>query len=853
MGEVYRARDTRLGREVAIKVLPAEVSSSETWRKRFEREAKAISKLAHPHVCALFDVGRHGDVDYLVMELLAGETLATRLAEGPLPFDEALHFGAQIASALSATHAMGIAHGDLKPGNIMLTNGGVKLLDYGVARPLLKPVPRDATWESTVSQIHPQGEVVGTFPYMAPEQFDGKAADAHTDVFALGAVLFEMASGKRAFPGSTQAEVISAIRTAEPPTVSSLQPVSPPAFDRLVRTCLTKHPGERWDSAHDVGLLLRQMSANKGDLPVAEAAPHRWAFFPWALALAALCVASAVVLRPKPDAATSATPLRFLLAAPLGHAFFWYPEADPIAVSPDGSQVAFIAVNSKGEQRLWLRRMNDLESRLLPTTDGAISVFWSPDGRSLGFFADGMLKRLDLSSDAAIKLASVDTGEPGPAGTWGTHGDILFSAKGKIMRVSATGGTPSVEIVPDTAHGEAVLRYPTFLPDGERFLYLAGPAGNRVAMLVAPNQRPQKLMPVGSKVQFSEPGFLVFSREGSLLAQRFDWRSGKLSGAPWPIAPRVRGFISAAAAEYSTSLNGTLVLQSADDVQRLAVVDQNGHELETLSSSSGQYFDFAISRSGTRVAFSRATPGIGTADVWSFDVERGVETRLTTAIDNELKPLWLPGEKGLVYSSSEGGQPHLVRRNLETGLDTQLLPIRSWQLAQDVSPDGSAFLYTEADTVWRFPLSSTGDPSPVLKADISNVRFSPDGQYVAFISEDSGQSEAYVTPYPGPGERRRISSSGAISLQWHRGTGTLFYSDVEGQLWSVAVSTQPALRIGNRTALFAAKSLVPRRATTGPMFDVFPDGQRILVAGPAVTANELPLTVVVNWPASAPN
>jgi eukaryotic-like serine/threonine-protein kinase len=852
MGEVYRARDTRLGREVAVKVLPAEVSSSEAWRKRFEREAKAISKLAHPHVCALFDVGRQGDVDYLVMELLSGVTLATRLAEGPLPFEEVLRFGAEIASALAATHAMGIAHGDLKPSNVMLTKSGVKLLDFGVARPLSVPSARDATWESTASHVQGgNGEVVGTFPYMAPEQFDGKAADAYTDVFALGAVLYAMASGKRAFPGRSPAEVISAVRTAEPPSVSSLQPASPRAFDRLVRTCLAKHPEERWNSAHDVGLLLRQLSQDKDHGPLASVRRQRWAFLPWAVAVVAFCVAAAALLRSTRDSAVRAGSIRFLLAPPVDNSFFWDPEADSVAMSPDGSQIAYVTVNPKNEQRLWVRRMDQLDAHPLPSTDGAFSVFWSPDGRSLGFFANGMLKRIDLPDGAAVAICSFP-GKLGPSGTWGKGGNILFGAGTNIMRVSASGGVPEVAVEADASLHE-VLRYPWFLPDGERFLYLAGPTGARMLMLANPGRATEKLLPVGSKVQFIEPGYILFAREGVLLAQGFDSRRGRVSGAPFTVARQVRGFQTAASAEYATSLSGTLVLQTVDDSQRLALLDASGHELATLAHSSS-YFDFAVSPSGERIAFSRSTPGLSTIDVWSIDVERGVETRITSDPDNEFAATWIPGEKSLVYSSGgRTGSPHLMRRDLESGKDVQLLPVRQWQMGQDVSRDGSSLLYTESGTVWRLPLSGGGPPSAVLASqfNIGNVRFSPDGNYIAYISDESGDDQAYVTSYPGPGPKLRISSSGAAALQWKQ--GAIYYSDVEGRLWSVPVSTQPSVRVGTRALLFSAKSLLPRPYETGAVFDVFPDGKRFVVAVPEVIANELPLQVVVNWPAAAPN
>jgi len=857
MGEVYRARDTRLGREVAVKVLPGDVSSSEEWRKRLEREAKAISKLAHPHVCALFDVGRQGDVDYLVMELLSGVTLAARLAKGPLPLEEVLRFGVEMASALAATHAVGIAHGDLKPSNVMVTRSGIKLLDYGVARSLTPPraAARDGTWESTVSHAQtPAGEVVGTFPYMAPEQFDGKAADASTDVFALGAVLFEMATGKRAFPGNSSAEVISAVRMLEPPPVFSLQPASPPPFDRLVRTCLAKNPEARWSSAHDVGLVLRQLQEGQGVTPSARAAPSRWALLAGALMLVALGAAAALVLHPARNGSALAASMRFLLAPPPDNSFYWNVERDSLALSPDGSQLAFVAANSRGELLLWVRGIVTLDARPLPTSEGATSVFWSPDGRSIGFFAKGMLQRIDLPNGDAVLICPVDS-DVGLSGTWGKSGDILFAAGGRIMRVPANGGAPSIAVEPDRVHGE-FLRWPWFLPDGERFLYTTGKL-DRSLMMAAPGQAAKKLLPVGSKAQFTEPGFLVFARDGSLLAHRFDWQQGTLAGKPFVVAKRVRGFVSTGAAEFATSLTGTLVVQTADDAQRLGVLDRTGHEVGTLTGS-GDYHDFTISPSGARVAFSRATPGLGTADVWLFDIARGVETRITSAPEDEIHSVWLPSEKALFYSVSEGfGLPYLVRRDLESETETPL-PKGGFQIGEDVSPDGSLLLYNmDFGTVWEVPVTGTGKPSPVLPSrfHLSSTRFSPDGRYIAFISDESGAQEAYIAPHPGPGAKVRVSSNGAVKLRWNRGLETIFYSDRDGRLWSVPVSTQPVLRIGDRTALFVSKSLEPkiRPDPEAPAFDVFPDGKRILVVVPEVIAGELPLTAVLNWPAMAPN
>jgi len=847
MGEVYRARDTRLGREVAIKVLPADVSSSDAWRKRFEREAKAISKLTHPNVCALFDIGRQGDVDYLVMELLSGETLAARLLKGPLPFEEVLRFGAEMASALAATHAVSIAHGDLKPSNVMVTKSAVKLLDFGVARPLTPagPAARDGTWASTATSAPaPVGAIVGTLPYMAPEQFDGKEADASTDIFALGAVLFELATGKRAFGGNSAPDVITAVRTSDPPLVSALRPESPRAFDRVVRTCLAKNPESRWNSAHDVGLVLRQLEENPAFPPSKRAASRRWAWFLGGAAVAVLCVGAALVgVRPTLAGNIPARSVRFLLAPPTDSSFLWGAETEANAVSPDGSQVAYVAVNSKAPPRLWVRRLSELEAHPLATSEGATSLFWSPDGHSVGFFAQGLLKRIDLPDGAAVTICPAEA-QLALSGTWGKSGQILFSSGEGIMRVAATGGSPAIVVRPTTAPGDFV-RWPWFLPDGEHFLYVARRAAQLTLMLAVPGRAPQDLAPVESKVQFSEPGFLLFVKGGSLLAQGFDWRQGRLLGAPFSVAHHVRSFLTTGSAEYATSLSGTLVFQSAEDAGRLVLRDLGGHQLGTVGGSGG-YHDFSISPSGARVAFSRARPGLGTLDVWSFDMERGVETRVTSAPGNEFNPMWLPGEKALVYSTSEGGFPHLVRRDLETGADVQLLPVGGFQEGEDVSADGSTLVYQDSGVASQLSLSGSGKPAPLVPPGVSirNIRFSPDGRYIAFISDESGEAEAYLAPYPGPGTRTRISKDGAVALRWNRQSGNIFFSDGDERLWFVHVSTHPTLHLGARMPVSTAKV---------SYFDVFPDGKRILSLATEVIADQLPLTVVVNWPSAASN
>jgi WD40 repeat protein len=875
MGEVYRARDTRLGREVALKVLPAEVSWSEEWRKRFEREAQALSRLVHPHVCALFDVGRHADVDYLVMELLSGESLAARLLGGPLPFAEVLRFGAQIASALAAVHSLGITHRDLKPGNVMITPAGAKLLDFGVARMLpQEAAARDLSLASTASlSLTQAGQLLGTVSYMSPEQLEGKRADARSDIFALGAVLFEMATGKRAFPGESSAAIVSAILGSQPPVVSSSQPASPSEFDSLVRTCLRKEPETRWSSVHDVALLLQQIEQGIDAEPrqPGPASSRRVAtWLPWAVALLAVALGAAAFLLQVPDPTGLVRAVRFDLPAPGSGAYFHTRDVTALAVSPDGSTLAYVAtepssgaapqdpthglISGRISRRLWIRRLADLEARPLPGTEGATSVFWSPDGRTVAFFAQGALKRVDLPNVGPVTICPVEA-RGGLSGTWGKTGEILFAPVqgGGILRVSAAGGSPSVALRPDAVRGEVGVAWPWFLPDGERFLYVARyPGARRVLMMAGAGHAPREVIPVGSKVQFAEP-FIVFARDGSLLGQRFDWRSGRVAGAPFALAPQVRSFQTTGSAEFATSSGGTLVWQSVDDSQRLVWFDRSGRELGTMAGPDN-YLGIAISPSAGQVVFSRAAPRAGGFSVWFTDLERNVENRITSGLDSACCAVWIPGEKGIVYSGVQGGPPHLFRRDLETGADVELLPPGSFQLAQEVSPDGKSVLYLDRERggwdLWSVALSGGTKPSPVLESAFnkSDVRFSPDGRHLAFISDESGAPEAYVAPYSGSGQRTRVSTHGAVALRWARAADELLYLSPDRRLWSVQVRSTPTLRLGTPTVRFTAQG-----HAGWVDFDVTPDGSRILAVVPAVVADELPLHVAVNWPAEAPH
>jgi Tol biopolymer transport system component len=858
MGEVYRARDTRLSREVAVKVLPSHRAPTPEARERFEREARTISQFSHPNVCVLHDVGREGDTEYLVMELLEGETLSDRLGRGPLPLEQSLRFGADIAAALEAAHRKGIVHRDLKPGNVMLTKSGVKLLDFGLARAFESPASAAGMTAAPTAarDLTAEGAIVGTVAYMAPEQLEGREADPRTDVFAFGSVLYEMLTGRKAFTGASNATLISAILTSEPPAVSSLQPVSPAELDRLVRTCLAKDPADRWQSAHDVELQLRAMGGSGSVArPGAGAAPapRRFGWLPWAAATICAAIAAGALVRGGGRGAAPASPVRFSVSRPENGEFGYQAEGNFLAVSPDGLQIAYVASDPKGGRRVWLRPLSALSGRPIQGTEEASSIMWSPDGRSIGFFAGDKLKRVDLAGGAAVPICDVPIGGGGKAGTWGRT-DILFTAiqGGALFRVPASGGLPIAVMQADLSHAELRLGWPWFLPDGETFLYIVRERdgwGN--LMLAQPGKPPRAVTRIASFFQYVDPGYLVFSREGTLVAQRFDWKSGRVSGEPISVAERVRYFYSTAAAAFAGRA-ATIVYQAENDVSRLAWFDRGGREGETLSNPGG-YLDVHLAPDGKRVMFSRARPGLETYHVWSYDLERGVETAITTGLDTEAFPILLADARTLIFSAVRGTPPLLVRRDLATGREVPLTPeSRSFQHPEDVSPDGRTLVFIERTEtgnfdIWTLPLEEGAKPAPFLQSAFGkyDVRFSPDGRFVAFLTLESGAPEAYVTPFSGPGEKVRVSKGGASLLRWSR-SGELFYVSGDGRVVVTPVRTSPALQIGAPTTLF---TLAGRPWTD---FDVTPDGQRFLAVVPQIVGDESPLNVIVNWAAGAP-
>ncbi|HZI65599.1 MAG TPA: protein kinase, partial [Thermoanaerobaculia bacterium] len=672
MGEVYRARDTRLDRTVAVKVLPPHLSEDAEHRRRFEREAKMISALSHPHICALHDVGHQDGTDYLVMEYVEGETLSDRLVKGPLPNEQVLRFGIEIADALDRAHRQGIVHRDLKPGNVMLTRSGVKLLDFGLAK--MREVEEAPTGLSASSlatrtsadrsPLTEKGTILGTFQYMAPEQLEGREADARSDIFAFGAVLHEMATGEKAFTGKTQASLIGAILHTEPPPISSVVPLAPPALDRVVKTCLAKDPEDRWQTAHDVKLQLRGIAeTSPQSVSVAAAAPvsrGSRARILWLTNAATLAVATllgiALYRATRPD------PQRVVVSS------IDVPEKTSIAfdsgaplVSPDGRKLALILSAGGGRTAAWLRSLDGSVVRPLAGTEGAVYPFWSPDSRHLAFFADGKLRKVNVESGGPPDI--VADAPLGRGGAWNREGDIVFAPDtgGTLFRVSSSGGAATPVTARDEGTGEISHRYPSFLPDGRRFVYevQVGGGGSQYKHFVGsldPKETALRLpFESESNVVYSPPGHLLFVQQGNLRAQPFDADRLRPVGESFAVVDSVQVSSIVGFGSFSVSDDGVLayVGGAAARFSRLVWTDRTGKEQETLGTPA-VHWDPRLSHDGRRLAVA-VEDSRGNSDVWIHDLARKVSTRFTFDPDADLGPVWSPDDGRIVFTSYRRG------------------------------------------------------------------------------------------------------------------------------------------------------------------------------------------------------
>ena len=864
MGEVYKARDTRLERTVAVKVLPSHLSKSEEVRQRFEREAKTISSLSHPHICALYDVGNQDGTEYLVMEFLEGESLADRLLKGPLPPDQVLRCGIEIADALDKAHRQGVIHRDLKPGNVMLTKSGVKLVDFGLAR-FAPPVSGLSGMSVLPTQagtnLTEKGTILGTFQYMAPEQLEGKEADARTDIFALGTVLYEMATGQKAFSGPSQATLIAAIIGTQPPPISSVQPMIPPALDRVVKTCLAKDPDDRWQTAHDVMLELKWVAegGSQAGVPAPVAARRKsreriaWALFA-AAALAAAAFAWGYIRRaPKPIHAVRSSILlpekRFL---------------NFVTISPDGGRIAFVAGAPGAKRQLWVHPLDSVAAQPLAGTENADFPFWSPDAKSVGFFADGKLKRIEVSGGPPVVLC--DAAPNGIGGTWSRQGVILFaSPSAPINRIPDSGGTPSPVTRIDSSRHETTHRYPWFLPDGRHFLYMAAnlsgapddPANLiRVGALDAKEDR--SLIPAYSNTVYAD-GHLLFYRDGSLFAQRFDPKSLQASGQMLPVAQHVSALpVFWREATFCAAENGTVVYGTESSApSALLWLDRNGRPLgqvgePALFVGGGSFGQgrLRISPEGRRLVATVLDPSTRKSDLWIYDLARGVRSRFTSGPGSSGLPVWSPDGSRIIFVSDRKHQSDLYEKAAAGGEERPILEEEGQRVGDDWSPDGR-FLAVEV----REPRGERKVTLSILSlsdrkltkfhqrgVNIGDARFSPDGRWLAYDSEESGRNEIYVAAFPGPGARWQISTDGGFQPRWRRDGKELFYLSSDLKVMSVEMeSSGGALEPGIPKVLFEPHPLPTR-------FDAAPDGQRFLMVSSGVEQSP-PITLVQNWTA----
>ena len=858
MGEVYRARDTRLERTVAIKVLPQHLSASPEVRQRFEREAKAIAQLSHPHICALYDVGREGDTEYLVMEYLEGETLSARLAKGPLTPERVLNHAIEISDALDKAHRQGIVHRDLKPGNVMLTKSGVKLLDFGLAKVLEPeaPVASLTAAPTAAEDVTKEGTVLGTLSYMAPEQLEGKRADTRTDIFALGAVIYEMATGQKAFSGKSEATLASAILRDEPRPLVAIAPATPPALERLVRTCLAKDPDERWQSAGDIARELRWIA----EAPAAGAAPvtadgggrKSWERPVWAVvAFAILLGALFVLLSRRPRAHEEL--LRFTIMPPSGQGFLAL-----IDLSPDGRRIAFLLQDEGGRNSIGLRSLDSLEMRRLPGTEDARGMFWSPDGREIAFFSEGRLKR--IGRDGGPVQTICDSGGAFN-GAWNPQGTILLEKEfgTPIVAVPATGGTPQPATTLDAAKGEVAHNLPVFLPDGHHFVFVArnlDPEKTSVMLASLDSKDVRRLFHADSNAVFADPGYLLFARDNALFAWKFDPRSLELAGEPEPAFEQVR---------YGTEDNVLAVSAAGTRVaylpwsmrRRLVWVDRKGRELGTLGDIGG-YEDVRISPDGGKVAVTLRDPSHGqNQDVWVLDASRGTGSRITAERTDEFDPAWFPDGERLVYVSDRLGFYDIYERPASGGAEKTLVRTKQDKVLPAVSPDGRHLLMNipQSGIFTRVlaPLTERGD-SLRLSGDSrfseEHASISPDGRSTAFDSSESGQREVYVQPLP-EGPKRQVSIGGGKMPVWNRDGSELFYAARDGVLMSAALRFAAGrLEIGEPQPLFPLQLGVSGEIQFHRHpYDVSPDGQRFLVIRRAPDAEPDGAVVVTNWTA----
>ena len=892
MGEVYRAHDTRLNRDVALKVLPEAFSRDGQRMARFDREAKVLASLNHTNIAAIYGIEESGLIKALVMELVEGPTLAERVKVGAIPLDEALPIARQVADAVEYAHDTNVIHRDLKPANIKVTaEGTVKVLDFGLAKALSdEPTQEDMSNSPTLSMAATRaGMILGTAAYMSPEQAKGKVVDRRADVWAFGAVLYEMLTGKQAFTGEDVTEILVSVMSKEP-AFDTLPASTPPAIRNLLRRCLDRNIKRRLQSAGEARIILEDVLS--GAVPGADAAEAipvapcssraTWIATGAAAALLlALGALSFVHFRETPPAAR---PARFFVGPPEKTVFYSAPQV--VTVSPDGTRLAFLAgTASAPELAIWVRPLDSLTAQLLPGTTGAGQPFWSWDSRYIAFFADGKLKKIDVSGGPPQVLCdspNVQSGSGGH-GSWNRDGVILFPHGGggsAIFRVSAAGSAATAVTTLDSASGETEHLWPHFLPDGDHFVFLAlnrdvGKSTIRIGSLKSKETR--FLLNAESFAMYAPPGYLLYQRDGTLMAQPFDASALAFTGDAFPIVEQVQVNISNGRVAFDVSRNGVLAYRSTGAFHtQLTWFDRSGKELGRIGET-GAYSSPALSPDGKRVAMFRNGPAVGSAgstgDVWIADLTRNAQTRLTFDTAFHMNPVWSPDGARIAFNSTRNGVSGLYVKNSNSAGEEELLVKASQTAAPEHwSLDGRFLIYGDATDLGRdeFLLPLAGDPStssgqapsagsgqvgkpvPFAKSSYAEMhgQFSPDGRWLAYLSNESGRPEIYVRSFPSGEGEWQISTGGGVQPRWRRDGKELYFIALDGKLMAVSIASGATFSAGTPQTLFQTRiyGLIPSNYYT-QQYDVTPDGQRFLINVDATDTNAAPLTVVLDWTA----
>jgi Tol biopolymer transport system component len=857
MGEVYRARDPKLNREVALKILPDTFTADPDRVARFRREAQVLASLNHPNIGHIYGFEDSGARHALVLELVDGQTLADRIALGPIRLDEALSIVRQIADGLEAAHEQGIIHRDLKPANVKLRpDGTVKVLDFGLAKaldPLSSSAAAAAIAKSPTitspAAITGAGVILGTAAYMSPEQARGQAVDKRTDIWAFGCVLFEMLTCRAAFSGKTVSDTIAAI-LERPLDWSALPASTPPNVRRLLAHCLEKDPKRRW---RDIGDVRVELDDAEGTRPARDAVeriatrgPERAAWAALVLVAAAAATFATSTFRRAPAAAE----VRFDVSFPRGTS----ADFAQLAISPDGQQLV-AAPAFQGRAPLWLRLLGSTSGRTLPGTEGAILPFWSPDGKSIGFFADQKLKRIDVEGETIEVIADAKVPR---GGAWQADGTILFApnAIGPLFRVPATGGRPTIATHLET--GQNDHRAPVILPDGRHFLYYARGTPQTRGVYVArlDGSESRRVLDADAAAVYAASGYLLFVRQGDLYAQAFDASRLALNGVAFRMAGQVSVHPGVSLASLATSAAGAIAYGTTS-IRRTQFTwfDRSGNRLETVGApDKTPLANPALSPDGRKVAFSRDVGGNG--DIWLMDMH-GATSRFTSDPGNPSNPIWSSDGRQILFQSGRSGTLDIYSRSFSDSALEQVLvrsprEIQEMKYPSDVSADGRFLLYTRAIgnyDLWYVALVGDRTPRPFLETtfDERDGQFSPDGKWVAYQSNESGHDEIYLKPFPGPGDRIQVSAGGGQQVRWgHRGA-ELFYVAADQNMTSVPVTfaADGAVALGRRVALFRTEFDTTLRLRQ--QYVVSADGQRFLINAPTDAIDPPSITLILNW------